>query len=166
MTFAKTLLTTFVLLYVTVASSALWADENQPMTDHSMHAQPEQMPWGVAGDASQVSRTIDLRMGDDMRFSPDTLTFKKGETVRLVLHNDGKLLHEYVLGTQKTLDAHAQMMLKNPGMEHHAAYMAHVKPGKTGEIIWTFNQSGRFDFACLIAGHYQAGMVGSIEVSE
>ena len=38
-------------------------------------------------------------------------------------------------------------------------------PGKTGEIVWTFNRPGDFDFACLIAGHYQAGMVGKIKVA-
>ena len=36
--------------------------------------------------------------------------------------------------------------------------------GKTGEIVWTFNRAGDFDFACLIAGHYQGGMVGTIKV--
>ncbi|WP_010490156.1 cupredoxin domain-containing protein [Pseudomonas sp. S9] len=164
MTFSKTQLA-LVLLCGALASPVLWADADHSAADHSMHSQPEQMRWGIAGDSSQVSRTIDVRMGDDMRFKPGTLTFKKGETIRLILHNDGKLMHEYVLGTKETLDEHAQMMLKHPGMEHHAAYMAHVAPGQSGEIIWTFNQAGRFDFACLIAGHYQAGMVGSIEVS-
>ena len=42
--------------------------------------------------------------------------------------------------------------------------MAHVPPGKTGEIVWTFNRAGEFEFACLIAGHYQGGMVGTIKV--
>jgi uncharacterized cupredoxin-like copper-binding protein len=55
-------------------------------------------------------------------------------------------------------------MLKNPNMEHDEPYMAHVSPGKTGEIIWKFNRKGNFDFACLMAGHYQAGMIGKIEV--
>jgi uncharacterized cupredoxin-like copper-binding protein len=50
-------------------------------------------------------------------------------------------------------------------MEHEEPYMAHVSPGKTGEIVWTFNKAGNFDFACLIAGHYQAGMVGKITVA-
>ncbi|WP_339488341.1 cupredoxin domain-containing protein [Pseudomonas sp. EL_65y_Pfl2_R95] len=157
-----TIVKVFVLFLAAATSSALWAHDNETK---SPHAQAQQMPWGIAGEAGQVGRSIELRMGDDMRFSPSTLNIKKGETVRLVLHNDGKLLHEYVLGTQKTLEEHAQMMLKHPNMEHHAAYMTHVQPGQTGEIIWTFNQTGRFDFACLIAGHYQAGMVGSIQVS-
>lgn len=161
MRFIKMLFSTVALLCMVGASTALSAHEN----DSVAGAHAEQMPWGIAGEAGQVSRTLEIRMGDDMRFRPSSLSFKKGETVRLVLHNDGKLLHEYVLGTKPSLEAHAQMMLKHPQMAHHEAYMTHVKPGQAGEIIWTFNQAGRFDFACLIAGHYQAGMVGSIEVS-
>jgi uncharacterized cupredoxin-like copper-binding protein len=70
-----------------------------------------------------------------------------------------------VLGTREELDAHAALMVKFPGIEHDEPYMAHVPPGKTGEIIWTFNRAGDFDFACLIAGHYQAGMVGKVKVT-
>jgi plastocyanin len=33
------------------------------------------------------------------------------------------------------------------------------------ELIWTFNRPGEFDFACLIAGHYEAGMAGKITVA-
>jgi uncharacterized cupredoxin-like copper-binding protein len=55
-------------------------------------------------------------------------------------------------------------MKKFPKMEHDEPYMAHVQPCKTGEIVWTFNHVGEFDFACLIAGHYDAGMVGKIKV--
>ena len=99
-----------------------------------------------------------------MRFTPDRLQFKQGETVRLRIRNEGKLMHEFVIGTKKELDAHAEMMIKHPGMEHDEPYMAHVAPGQTGEIVWTFNRAGEFDFACLIAGHYQAGMVGKILV--
>jgi uncharacterized cupredoxin-like copper-binding protein len=69
-----------------------------------------------------------------------------------------------VLGTKKELDEHAALMAKFPNMEHDEPYMAHVGPGKTGEIIWTFNRPGEFDFACLIPGHYQAGMVGKVKV--
>jgi uncharacterized cupredoxin-like copper-binding protein len=69
-----------------------------------------------------------------------------------------------VIGTQQALDEHAALMLKFPNMAHDEPYMAHVAPGKAGEIVWTFNRAGDFGFACLIAGHYQAGMVGRITV--
>ena len=104
-------------------------------------------------------------MSDQMRFTPDHIEVRRGETVRIALKNEGKMLHEMVMGTKKVLEEHAALMVKFPEMEHEEPYMAHVPPGKTGEIVWTFNRPGDFDFACLIAGHYQAGMVGKIKVA-
>lgn len=124
----------------------------------------EQMPWGIAGTATQVVRTVQVSMGDDMQFSPRQMVVKQGETVRIQVHNTGKLLHEFVIGTPEENARHAELMIKFPGMEHDAPYMAHVDPGQVGEIIWTFNKPGQFEFACLIAGHHQAGMVGTINV--
>jgi uncharacterized cupredoxin-like copper-binding protein len=125
----------------------------------------EQKPWGIAGEAGTVSRTITLDMTDDMRFTPRQLSIRRGETVRLSVANKGSILHEIVLGTPATLDEHARMMLKFPGMEHGEPYMAHVAPGKSGDLVWNFNRTGQFDFACLIPGHYQAGMRGTISVT-
>ena len=138
--------------------------------DHGKASKPvvvkkEQKDWGIAGDAKAVTRTIEIRMTDNMRFTPDHIHVKQGETVRLVHRNAGKIMHEFVLGTKKDLDEHAALMAKFPNMEHDEPYMDHVAPGKTGQIIWTFNRPGEFDFACLIPGHYQAGMVGKIRVA-
>lgn len=137
--------------------------------DHSKKSagpvKKEQKDWGIAGEAKAAKRTIEVSMTDTMRFSPERIEVKQGETVRFVVKNSGKVMHEMVLGTKKELDEHAAMMAKHPGMEHDEPYMTHVGPGKTGEIVWTFNRPGDFDFACLIAGHYQAGMVGKIKVS-
>ena len=133
---------------------------------HAGHAgvRKEQKDWGIAGDAKASKRRIEVSMGDDMRFKPDRFEVRQGETVTLVIRNRGKLMHEYVLGTRAELDAHAALMVKHPGMEHDEPYMAHVAPGKTGTLVWTFNRAGEFDFACLINGHYQAGMVGKVRV--
>lgn len=125
----------------------------------------EQKPWGIAGDANAVTRTIEIRMSDRMRFTPDVIDVREGETVRLVHRNGGKVLHEFVLGTKQELDAHAALMQKFPQMEHDEPYMAHVRAGRKGEMVWTFNRAGEFDFACLIPGHYQAGMVGKVRVA-
>jgi len=124
----------------------------------------EQKDWGIAGEAPRVTRTITLTMNDAMRFTPERIEVRQGETVRLRLHNAGRLQHELVLGTRQALAAHAALMLKFPDMEHDEPYMAHVAPGQSGEIIWRFNRAGEFEFACLIAGHYQAGMKGRVIV--
>lgn len=135
-------------------------------TAASHTAPPAQKDWGIAGDARQASRSIDLNMGDDMRFSPAHFSVKKGETLRLRVINKGQVMHEVVLGTKATLAQHAQMMLKYPGMEHAEPYMAHVAPQKSEDLVWHFNRAGSFDFACLIPGHYQAGMTGTFTVTK
>jgi uncharacterized cupredoxin-like copper-binding protein len=136
--------------------------------DKAMKASPavkEQKPWGIAGDLNGVKRTVTLTMDDKMRFAPDTLSFKEGETVRFIVKNQGKLLHEMVIGTRAELDAHAALMEKFPNMAHDEPYMAHVDPGKQGGLVWTFNRPGDFEFACLVAGHFAAGMKGRIKVT-
>lgn len=129
-------------------------------------ADAEQMPFGIAGDPKKISRTIVITMTDAMRFSPDTFEIKQGETIRFVVKNGGKLMHEMVIGTMDDLKKHAELMRKFPDMEHDESHMAHVSPGMSDELIWRFNRVGEFHFGCLIAGHFEAGMVGKIVVSD
>lgn len=125
----------------------------------------EQKPWGIAGNPGAAKRTVEIKMLDKMRYEPDAIQVKQGETVKFVMTNTGAVLHELVIGTKAVLEEHAAVMRKFPNMEHDEPYMAHVSPGKTGEIVWNFNRTGDFDFACLIPGHYEAGMVGKIKVT-
>ena len=147
-----------------MGATATFGHENMPHAAKPADVVKEQKAWGIAGDAKAVTRTITLRMGDDMRFAPSHMEVQEGDTVRLRAENQGKVLHEIVLGTKAELDQHAQMMQKFPGMEHDAPYMAHVRAGQRGDIVWHFNRPGTFDFACLIPGHYEAGMTGTITV--
>ena len=125
----------------------------------------EQKDWGIAGEAKDAKRSVEVGMADSMKFTPERIEVRQGETMKFVVRNTGKVMHEFVIGTKAENAKHAEMMVKFPTMEHDEPYMAHVPPGKTGEIVWTFNRAGEFEFACLIAGHYQAGMVGTITVA-
>lgn len=154
-----------LLTCLIVLAFPAWPHGTQQQGALGAAAVSEQKPWGIAGHRREVKRTIEIRMIDTMRFEPDRIEVKQGETVRLVLRNAGKTMHELVLGTKAELDAHAALMAKHPGMEHDEPYMAHVAPGRRGEIVWNFNRAGEFDFGCLIAGHYQAGMVGRVRVA-
>lgn len=136
--------------------------------DGAGHKEPravvkEQKPWGIAGDPKRA-RTIEVRMSDDMRFSPARIEVREGETIRFVVRNAGGVLHEMVIGTEEELRGHAALMQKFPGMEHEEPYMAHVKPRERGAIVWNFNRPGTFQFACLLPGHYEAGMKGTLVV--
>lgn len=161
------------LLYLLAAASMAFALPPARAHGEAAHAGAksgpvvkEQTPWGIAGDARTARRTIEVRMTDDMRFTPSRIQVREGETVRFVVRNDGQMLHEMVIGTKKALDEHAAAMAKFPGMEHDEAYMTHVKPGQeAGVIIWNFNRPGQFEFACLVPGHYQAGMAGTVSVT-
>lgn len=125
----------------------------------------EQKPWGIAAEPREAQRTVEILMTDDMKLSPNHLNVREGETLRLRAVNKGKVMHEIVIGTPAELAEHAEMMKKFPNMEHEEPYMAHVAPGKQGDIVWTFNRPGDFEFACLIAGHFEAGMRGTIRVT-
>ena len=125
----------------------------------------EQTGWGIAGRPGEVSRTLRVDMTDAMRFSPDHFSVREGETVRFIVSNRGRMRHEMVIGSSDELAKHAALMARFPGMAHEEAYLAHVGPGQTGEIVWHFNRPGRFEFACLVAGHYEAGMRGTLIVT-
>ena len=122
-------------------------------------------PFGVEGDPGKAGRTISISMDDRMHYSHSEIRVAKGETVTFVISNKGKLLHELVIGTEDELKRHAELMRKNPGMEHDEPYMAHVKPGGTERITWKFTKPGTFMYGCLVAGHFEAGMKGTVVVA-
>ena len=128
------------------------------------YSHAEQHPFGRASDPAKAKRTITVDMSDQMRFTPDKLEVNRGDTVRIVVRNLGKINHEMVLGTDATLHEHAEVMKKFPGMEHEEPYMAHVDPGKEYVMGWQFTDAGTFSFGCLIPGHFDAGMKGTVVV--
>lgn len=128
-------------------------------------ASAEERPYGKSGDAKKVSRSVTIRMSDSMRFTPSVINVKRGETIRFVVRNDGKQKHEMVIGTLDELKKHAEAMKKNPDMEHDEHdESVEVKAGRRGTLVWQFTKAGEFDFACLIPGHFDAGMVGKVIV--
>lgn len=159
------------ILRVLVAAAAVLASNAYAHTDKP-HAAAQEFdaskvegtPFGQQGDPGKVTRIIRVGMNDKMRFEPESIIVKKGETIRFAVANKGAVLHEMVLGTPLALKEHAELMKKHPGMEHDEPSMTHVKPGATGDIVWQFTKAGEFQFACLIPGHFEAGMVGKVSV--
>ncbi|MHC8340045.1 copper-resistant cuproprotein CopI [Pseudomonas sp. HLT2-19-2] len=149
--------------------------------------------FGQPAPAALATRSVEVVMGD-MSFTPKAIDIKAGETVRFVLVNKDPLLHEFNLGGAVMHARHQQEMMKMqqsgmltptgiadmdhgsiPGMEHSSQGhgMKHddpnsvlVEPGKTTELTWTFSKATNLEFACNIPGHYQAGMVGKLTVSQ
>jgi uncharacterized cupredoxin-like copper-binding protein len=122
---------------------------------------------GEPGDPKKKSRTvvITMREGDGkMMFIPDRLEIKRGEQIRFLLTNSGLLAHEFLLASTEENLKHAEEMKKNPEMEHDDPNGKRVEPGKRSEIVWRFTKPGTFEYGCLIPGHREAGMTGTIVV--
>jgi uncharacterized cupredoxin-like copper-binding protein len=132
-------------------------------------AMHEPADFGEPGDPGKPTRTVEIAMREDgarMLFVPDRVEVRKGEQIRFVLTNEGMVNHEFVLGTQKEIEEHAKMMKKHPHMEHQDAHSRTLGMYGSDELIWRFTKAGRFVFACLIPGHLERGMSGTIIVNE
>ena len=152
---------------IALAAGTAWShggSHEKKSAAKAAQATSEEQAFGRAGDPKKVVRTIQVGMDDSMHFTPGDLVLKRGETIKFVVRNDGKIMHEMVIGTMKELKEHAELMRKFPNMEHDEPYMAHVAPGKREEIVWQFTRAGGFHYACLIPGHLEAGMIGKITV--
>ncbi|WP_336054904.1 cupredoxin domain-containing protein [Nitratireductor sp. CH_MIT9313-5] len=128
------------------------------------------LPVGEPGDRAEVNRTVTVELTEadsgEMVFRPSSLEVKRGETVRFALRNTGELEHEFVLGTHENLMRHKEEMMANMDMDHEDANAVRLQPGEEGELVWSFTNGGNFEFACLIPGHYESGMVGSLDVND
>jgi len=157
-----------VVLAWVIAGSSAWAHTG-PQAEAARkidYARAKATPFGKAADPARAARVVAIEMADTMRFTPSQIRVRRGDTVRFVATNSGQVMHEMVLGTLTDWKEHAEHMRQHPGMEHDEPHMLHVPPSKTAEMGWQFTRAGEFYFGCLVPGHFEAGMVGTIKVTE
>ena len=160
MKFTRTTISQFFAMAALATSGAAFGSG----TDAGGHGDGGETAIGKPGVATKASRTITIEMSDNMRYTPSNIQVKQGETVRFVVKNVGQVKHELSLGTEKELLEHLEQMKKFPDIEHDEPNKVTLQPGKQGEIVWQFTKTGTVNFACLMPGHYEAGMRGSIKV--
>ncbi len=162
----------FSIAVVSGASALAWSQLTGHAADEHGHShgtaevqKAEVHAHGGDSSAPHVTRTITVTMSDDMRFTPANWQATSGETVRIQLVNAGKVRHEFIIGTEAELKAHAEDMKKpNAAHNHHASSAVSVDAGAQGELVWTFADAGVLYIACFEPGHYDAGMRGTISV--
>ena len=135
--------------------------------DHGSHMQRGSFSAGEPGDAKKPARVVQVTMTEadgKMLFTPSRIEVAKGEQVQFVLRNGGELDHEFVLGTTAENLKHADSMKMNAEMKHDDPNAMALGPEKTGELLWKFSKTGGFEYACLIPGHREAGLIGTITV--
>jgi uncharacterized cupredoxin-like copper-binding protein len=155
-------------LAVTLLSANAWAGEGPSGHSHShSHGPCETFSAGEPGNPKKPARIVQVTMGESdgkMLFVPARLEVRKGDQIKFVLRNNGELDHEFVLASTADNLKHAEAMKKNPGMVHEEPNGRQLAPKKAGEIVWKFTRAGEFEYACLIPGHREAGMTGTIVV--
>ena len=122
---------------------------------------------GEPAPAEAATSTVRVEMSDAggrMRFQPDRLEVKRGAVVKFVVHNAGAATHEFVLGARADNAAHARMMARMPDMRHDEPDAKTLNAGQTATLVWRFTRGGEFEYACLLPGHYEAGMHGAVTV--
>lgn len=122
---------------------------------------------GEPGDVQKPFRALEVTISEKdgaMTFSPAKVDVKRGEQIKFIIHNAGALRHEFHLASVQQNASHLIEMRKNPEMVHDDPNVQTVEPGKEAEMLWRFSKPGEFEFACLIPGHYEAGMHGNVVV--
>ena len=122
---------------------------------------------GTPGDLAKPSRVIEVTASEGeggMRFSPARVEIARGEQVRFAIHNSGALTHEFVIGAKAENAAHARQMATMPDMKHDDPNAVTIPAGGSATLDWRFTKTGVFEYACLIPGHYEAGMHGAAAV--
>lgn len=107
----------------------------------------------VAGSAA-APRVIRLWAGPGYAFSPSSVAVARGETVTFLVTVMGPLVHEFMVGPADAVAADV------PGTPE----VADLRMMQTATLTITFTGSGPYAFACHAAGHYEAGMRGTIMV--
>jgi uncharacterized cupredoxin-like copper-binding protein len=125
---------------------------------------PAEHPFGREGDPKKVKRVIRIDMSDTMRYFPAELRVKRGDTVRFVLNNKGELPHVMVIGSMEDLQKRAALAKKHAELADAPAEGVHVAPGSSAPLVWQFTRAGEFYYGCLMPGHFEAGMIGTIIV--
>lgn len=112
-------------------------------------AEPESTPQVKVETKSKPQANAEPRIiavsGDEYSFSPSSITVNKGEKVKVVFTNVGQNRHNWVIGGLN-LSTRA------------------IGSNETDTLEFTADATGSYEIFCSIAGHKEAGMVGSLTV--
>ena len=103
-------------------------------------------PNDATGGAQMDAQAREVMVtGQEFSFSPETLTFKQGETIKLVFKNTGKMPHDFVVD---------ELGIKTKV----------IQGGQEDTVTFTVSKKGTFESYCSVGNHRAQGMVGSVVV--
>ena len=141
---------------------------------------------GKKGNPSEVEKVIKVKMYDNY-YEPKKFKVKKNQTIKFIVYNYGELVHEFNIATKEMHLKHQPEMMrmveneilladridkkkmkelskKDHSMSHSHSNSVLLEPNEIGEIIWKFNTDTNLEIACNVPGHYESGMIASINL--
>src|SRR6266567_3386428 len=133
-------LVVIALVALTVGTAALFFARSEMGTTAGMAI-------SASANSRPVSRTIQLTTTDTLRFAPDSLAVRAGDTIAFEISNPGATPHEFFIGTPAEQLAHEREMADGSGMlaEPNAV---DVPAGKTVRLVYSFDQPGTLEYGC------------------
>ena len=142
---------------------------------------------GKKGNPSEVEKVIKVKMYDNY-YEPKKFKVKKNQTIKFIVYNYGELVHEFNIATKEMHLKHQPEMMrmveneillanridkkkmkelskKDHSMSHSHSNSVLLEPNQSGEIIWKFSTDANLEVACNVPGHYEAGMIASINLN-
>ena len=142
---------------------------------------------GKKGKSSEVERIIEVKMFDNY-YIPSKFSVKKNQTIKFIVYNNGEFVHEFNIATKEMHLKHQPEMMrmveneillanridkkkmkelskKDHSMSHSHSNSVLLEPNQSGEIIWKFSTDANLEVACNVPGHYEAGMIASINLN-
>ena len=119
-------------------------------------------------DAEAEGRTVVVYMRDN-HFEPNELQVESDETINFRFVNTGKVRHDAFIGDEEAQAEHeraARQSGEHGGHTADATDAVLVDPGKTGSLTYTFEEKGETLIGCHEPGHYEAGMVATVDVEQ
>lgn len=111
-----------------------------------------------------ASGTVAVVLTDAMRFDPSHLAARTGETITFEVRNTGVIPHELFIGTAAEQQEHAAEMAAHGASAHGHDNAIRLEGGESGTLAYTVGSPGQLLLGCHEPGHYNAGMVGLLEV--
>ena len=119
-------------------------------------------------DSDVLDITLGVIEGREWGFDPPLILIPVGQRVRLTLVNDGRAEHDVEIAAlvaehiEAVGEEHGRL---NGGNHAEDVVATHAMPGTESSVLFTATEAGKFEFACTIPGHREAGMVGTIVVA-
>ncbi len=109
---------------------------------------------GFGPGTAASPRVVRIAATAQLRFVPDAVTVKQGETITFEATSMGPLVHEFMVGPA------ADVTADKPGTPE----IADLGMMDTQSLTYTFDGPGPYAYACHATGHYEAGMTGTVVV--